>query len=162
MLESLNAYKFILAAVNLIILYLILRKILFKPVTEFMENRTKAIQDSIEDAQNQISEAEEYKRRYEEQLKAARADGEKIIDEAVQKAAREYDRLIAEAKHEAQAIRTLARDDIQREHAQMLKEVSSQVAGLAIAVASKVIEANMDTASNKVLVDKFIDEAGVA
>jgi F-type H+-transporting ATPase subunit b len=44
----------------------------------------------------------------------------------------------------------------------MLKELRSQVAGLALAAASRVIEANMNTESNKNLVDKFIDEAGAA
>jgi F-type H+-transporting ATPase subunit b len=44
----------------------------------------------------------------------------------------------------------------------MFKNVRSEVASLALAAASKVIEANMDTESNRVLVNKFIDEAGVA
>jgi F-type H+-transporting ATPase subunit b len=44
----------------------------------------------------------------------------------------------------------------------MLKEIKNQVASLALAAATKVIEANMDTVSNRALVDKFIDEEGVA
>ena len=162
MLESLNKYQFILAALNLIILYLILRKILFKPVTEFMENRTKSIQDSIKDSEKQKADAEDMKRKYEKQLKEAKADSEKIIDEATAKANRISDKVIDDAKQEAQLILADARIEIEHEREQMIKAVRNEVAGLALAAATKVMEANMDKESNRVLVDKFLDEAGVA
>jgi F-type H+-transporting ATPase subunit b len=162
LLESLNALKFIIAALNLILLYVVLRKILFKPVTEFMEKRTNSIKDSLEDAEKKKAEAEALKRSYEEQLKGAKAEGEKIISDAVLKAGREHDRLVAEARQESEAILTKAREEIEQEREQMLRDVRGQVAGLALAAASKVIEANMDTESNRLLVDKFIDEAGAA
>lgn len=162
MLESLDAYKFIVVALNLIILYVVLRKILFKPVTEFMENRTKSIKDSIESAEKAKSEAEDLKRKYDEQLKTARTEGQKLIDDARARAGTEHERLVAEAKAEAEKILAQAREEIERERKEMLKDIRGQVAGLALAAASKVIEANMDTESNKALVDRFIDEAGAA
>lgn len=162
MLESLNEMKFILVALNLIFLYIVLRKLLFKPVTDFMENRRNSIKNSIEDAAKQRTEASEMKRSYEEQLKGAKAEGESIVNEAVQKAGREHDKLVAEARQEAESILARAREEIEHERAQMIKEVRGQVAGLALAAASKVMEANMDTESNRVLVNKFIDEAGAA
>jgi F-type H+-transporting ATPase subunit b len=54
------------------------------------------------------------------------------------------------------------REEIEREREQMLKDIKGQVAGLALAAASKVIDANMDNERNRALVDKFIDEEGVA
>ncbi len=63
---------------------------------------------------------------------------------------------------DAQNIKTKAMEEIDRERDQMLKSIKNQVASLALAAASKVIDANMDTVSNKVIVDKFIDESGVA
>lgn len=162
MLESLNAFKVILVALNLIILYVVLRKVLFKPVTQFMENRTNSIRDSIDNAEKMKSEAEDLKRSYQEQLRNAKAEGEKLIDEARAKADKEHDRLVAEARSEAENILERAREEIERERTQMLKEIRGQVAGLALAAASKVVEANMDTESNRTLVDRFIDEAGAA
>jgi len=44
----------------------------------------------------------------------------------------------------------------------MLRQVRQQIAVLAISVATKVVQANMDTDANKIMVDKFIDEAGAA
>ena len=162
MLESLNEMKFIIVALNLIILYIVLRKILFKPVTEFMENRTKSIKDSIEDAEKLKAEAFEMKRSYENQLSGAKSEGERLMNEARLRAGNEHDKLVAQAQQEAEAILAKARDEIENEHDQMLKEIRGQVAGLALAAASRVIEANMNTESNRVLVNKFIDEAGAA
>ena len=162
MLESLNEMKFIIVALNLIVLYIILRKILFKPVTELMENRTRSIKETIDDAERQKTEALEMKRSYEERLKGAKAEGERMLVEARIKAANEHTRLVAEAQQEAEALLAKARAEIENEREQMLKEIRGQVAGLALAAASKVIEANMNTESNRVLVNKFIDEAGAA
>jgi F-type H+-transporting ATPase subunit b len=162
MLESLNVFKVIQVALNLIILYVILRKILFKPVTQFMDNRVKSIKDSIDNAEKAKVEAAELKQKYEDLLKAARIEAIKITDEAYAKAEIEHEKITAEAQKESQRILQHARQEIDREREQMLKDIRSQVAGLALAAASKVMEANMDTESNRKLVSRFIDEAGAA
>jgi F-type H+-transporting ATPase subunit b len=162
LLESLNLPSCILVFINLIILYAVLRKILFKPVTEFMEKRTQSIKNSIDNAEKQKAEAHELKLQYEKQMSEAKGTAEKIIDEAVAKAARKSDQIVAEAQDQAGIVLANARVEIERERQQMLKDIRNQVVELAIGAASKVVESNMDTGSNKVLVDKFLDEAGAA
>ena len=162
MFENLNAYKIIMVAINLIVLYLILKKLLFKKVTEFMENRTKSIRDSLENAEKAKVEAAELKLQYKNHLNSATEKGEKIIEEARIKAEKESDRIIADAKKQSESIIAKALEEIEKERLQMLKDIRGQVAGLALAAASKLIEANMDTESNRALVDRFIDEEGAA
>ena len=162
MLESLNAIKPIFAILNLLLLYIVLKKILFKPVTEFMENRTQSIKNSIEDAEKQKAEAMELKRSYEEQLGHAKEDAEKIVKEARAKAEAEHGRIVEEGRKEAEAMMARAKEDIESERSRMISELRAHVAGLALAAASRVIEVNLDTEKNRALVDKFIDEAGAA
>ena len=97
---SLSAYKVVMVAINLIILYIVLRKLLFLRVTQFMENRTKAIKDSIDNAEKAKAEADELKLQFESQLRTARDKGEKIVEEARIKAEKEYDRIVAAAKQD--------------------------------------------------------------
>ena len=127
-----------------------------------MERRTQAIKDSIADAEKQKAQAAELKLRYEKQMSEAKDNGEKIIAEAMEKAARESDKIISEAKREASFMIQNAQEEIQREREQMLKEIKNQVADLAIMAASKVIESNMNTKKNRKLVDEFLDREGVA
>lgn len=162
MLESLNAIKPIFAVLNLLVLYFILKRVLFKPVTEFMENRTQSIQNSIDDAERQKAEAMELKRSYEEQIGHAKEEAEKIISEARAKAEAEHDRIVEDGRKEVEALMARAREDMEGERRQMISELRAQVAGLALAAASRVIEVNLDTEKNRALVDKFIDEAGAA
>jgi F-type H+-transporting ATPase subunit b len=162
MLESLNAFKFLIVALNLIVLYLFLKWILFKPVTKFMEDRTKSIKDSIDNAEKAKVDAADLRQQYELKLRTAMDEAEKIISDSNVRANKEYDFILNTAKQDAQGVMTKAREEIERERVHMLKEIKNQVASLALAAATKVIEANMDTVSNRALVDKFIDEEGVA
>lgn len=162
MFESLNQYQFLLAALNLIVLYVILKKILFKPVTEFMEKRTKSIESSIEEAKRKLSEAEELHRAYEEQLRLAKADAKGIVDDATRQAGHTAQQIIDEAKKQAGDLLKQARAEMEEEHRRMLLAVRSEVAGLALAAAARVVQANMNTAGNRALVDQFLKETGEA
>ncbi|MDP4118420.1 MAG: F0F1 ATP synthase subunit B [Bacillota bacterium] len=162
MFESLNGYNFILVALNLIILYVVLRKILFKPVTAFMENRTLSIRNSIENAEKQKAEAEELRFEYEKQLKNAKAEAEKIVAEGHAKAVLDAEKVIGDAKREASLILKNAGEEIEHERAQMLKDIRNEVAELAILAASKLMEENMSTAKNMQFVNDFLDKEGVA
>lgn len=162
MLESLNGYSFILAVLNLIILYVVLRKILFKPVTEYMEKRAQSIRTSLDEAEAQKAKAAETAMEYDLKLKEAHAYAKEIIIAATEKAKSKYEQLITRAEKEAGLLVENAGRDIELEHEKMLKAARGEIFGLALAAASKLMESNMDTETNKVLVDKFLDGTGVA
>lgn len=162
MLESLNSLKFLMAFLNLVILFLVLRKVLFQPVMQFMENRTKSIENAISEAQKQKAEALEMKADYEAQLKSARTESRKIVDAAVAKATAQQETIVAEAKQQAEELRAKAEEEIEQERRQMLRDVRNEVASLALAAASKVLQANIDSERNRELVNEFIDKAGAA
>ncbi len=155
-------YTFIFVALNLLILYFFMRKFLFKPVTEFMEKRKNSIDQALKDADQAKLEAAESRKSYEEQIKKIREESDRLLNEARIRATHEYDGIIAAAKKDALAIVEKGRQDVEREREEMLRQVKQQIAALAIAAATQVVQANMDTDSNKSMVDKFIDEAGAA
>lgn len=157
-----DKYTFIFVAVNLIVLFFFMKKFLFKPVTNFMENRKNSIDKALNDAADAKIEAAEARKNYEEQIKNIKEDSDKLLNEARNRAAREYDEIVAVAKKDALAIVEKGREEVERERAEMLRQVRQQIAVLAISVATKVVQANMDTDTNKSMVDKFIDEAGAA
>ena len=159
---SLHIPTFIFSIINLGILYFALKKFLFKPITEFMENRTKKIEDSIQTAKQKNAEADNIKKDYEIKLLTAREQADSIVKEAKGRAIREYESLIIQAKVESQGLIDRAIADIELERQQMIKEIRNEVASLALAAASKVIEANMDSEKNRALVEKFINEEGAA
>lgn len=153
---------FIWTAVNLVILLVILRLILFKPVTAMMEKRTDTIRNNLEEAEKAKADAAKLKQEYEFQLKNTASEADRIISEARAKAQAEYEAIIKDAKEKAGKIIEQTRAEMEHERQMMIKEMKNQVASLAIAAASKVLEANMDTERNRQIVEKFINEEGVA
>lgn len=153
---------FIWAMINLAILYFILKKVLFKPVTEFMEKRTNSIKDGLDSVAKGMAEAAALKDQYEARLKSAQVEAEEIVRSARKNASLEYDSIIKNAREEAAKILESARSEVERQRQEMMKEIRNQIASLALAAASKVVEANMNTESNKAIIDRFIDEDGVA
>jgi F-type H+-transporting ATPase subunit b len=153
---------FIWTIVNLLVLYIILRKVLFVPVTKFMDNRTQSIKNDIENAEKFKAESEKAKQRYENQLKDAHLEADRIVKDARRKADDEYKAIIDTAQKQAEELIAKAHEEIELERQHMIKNIRNEVAGLALSAASKVMEANMNTELNRKLVDKFIDEAGAA
>ncbi|MDF2522492.1 MAG: synthase, subunit b [Clostridiales bacterium] len=159
---NLDIPTFIWVIVNLLVLYFILKKVLFKPVTDFMDKRTNSISEAIDNADKSKAEAADLKQKYEDQLKGTKVEGDKIINAARARANNEYEEILNSAKKDAEELLIKAREELERERANMLREVRNQVATLALSAASKVIEANMDNDRNKEIVERFMDEAGAA
>ncbi len=148
-------YPFIWTALNLLVLYFILKKILFKPVTSFMEKRSESIRESLENADKMKFAAEELYRAYEDLLMNAREEADEIISGARERGGREYERAITEAKDEVAKMMEKARRDIENERNAMLKESRNEIVSLALAAASKVLEKNMDSESNRQIIANF-------
>ena len=68
--------------VNLLILFLLLKHFLFKPITQMMESRTAEIENNLKDAEEQKQKAQQLNTQYEEQLQGAQAQAAQIISDA--------------------------------------------------------------------------------
>lgn len=153
---------FIYVIINFFVLYFVLKKILFGPVTKFMEERKSSITDSMEKAKKANEEAEELRKEYEEKLALAKDESSKIINEAKARGEREYNQIINDAKREAEAIKKKGKDEVSLERNQMIEEVKKKAAALVFAVAKKLLNENVDYKKNRELVDKFIKEVDAA
>ena len=146
---------------NLFVMYLVLKKLLFKPVMKIMEDRETSIKNQIDNARRMQSDAKADKVKYQEQLQNAQKDGELIIKDAKLKAQEESEELLKKTKREADNLIKEARQEIEQERLQMLKEVRKQVVELAILAASKIMEINLNNETNKKVVQNFLDKEGV-
>ncbi|HZK56875.1 MAG TPA: F0F1 ATP synthase subunit B [Clostridia bacterium] len=151
---------FVIQIINALVLFGALTYILFKPVTKFMKKRTEGIESNIDEAEARVREANELKAEYEEQLKDIRNERVAIIRKATEMAETESNRIITEAKENAEEILEKARAQIEVDRQRMTEELMAEVSSLAITVASKVIEKDLDEAAHKNMIQHFIDEVG--
>ena len=101
---SVNIWQIIISLCNLVILFLLLKKFLYKPVREMLAKRKALIDGVYADADKAKSEALESKAEYEKRLAGAHAEAENIRQNAVLEANRRGDKLLAEAKDKADGI----------------------------------------------------------
>ncbi|MCC5909653.1 MAG: F0F1 ATP synthase subunit B [Clostridiaceae bacterium] len=153
-------WTFVFTIVNFLIIFYVLRHYLFRPVTEFMENRTKGIETSIEEAERKNKEAETLKEQYEEKLMSIKKERETIINEATKRAKTQSDEIIKSAKGEATKIIERGRQDIERERQKTVNELKDQISTLAIMAATKVVEEEMDQKAHEKMIQQFIEEVG--
>ena len=141
--------------INLIVLFLLLRHFLINPVSNIMEQRRKLIADGLQNAQDTQDEANRLKAEYEEALSGAKKESAEIVDKARIDARAEYDRIVGEAGAKAGNIIENAKENVRIEREQTMKELQSQIAGLAIASAEKIVG---DKEPN--IYDQFLGEVG--
>ena len=146
--------------VNILVLFLLLKHFLFKPITEMMESRTAEIENNLKDAEDQKQKASELTAQYEEKLQGAHAEAAQIVSEARQRGQREYDASLKTAGPDAQKEQERARADMEREREEMLRGVQENVTELVLLTASKLSQKELDEESDRKLVDSFLSEAG--
>lgn len=155
---DINIWNFIWSAVNLILLFILLKIFLFKPIGKIMDERTRAIQDDIESAKKSKEEAEALKQEYADSINEAKEEAQKIIMKAHEDAESEKNAILKQSKEEADQLIADAGKSIENERKRVLSQAQTQIADLAIEAASKIIGENLDDDKNRRLVDKFLSE----
>jgi F-type H+-transporting ATPase subunit b len=146
--------------INVFVLFLLLKKYLFGPVTEIMEKRTNAVKASLDEADNKNKEASMLKSEYEDALKNAQDRAVGIISNARQKALEEHDRMLLQTKEEAAKLIEDAKKTIETEKKLSIQAAQSEIAGIAMLAASKVLQKNVDENTGRQIINDFLAEAG--
>lgn len=150
----------ICTVVNLLVLFLVLKCVLFKRVTKIIEDRAASIQNDMDSAKRQSGEAEALKLQYEQKLAEAKAEAAELVTQAKAQGQREYEAALDAARADAQKLLCEARTQIAAEREAMLRGARSEVAQLALLTAAKVSGKSLDGADDRALVDAFLHEAG--
>lgn len=146
------------AVVNIIILFVLLRIFLFKPINKMKAERTRTIQDNLDSAEKAKAEAEELRQQYEDSISEAKEKANEIIVKAHEDAEAERSAIIKKSQDEADKIIADADKAIENERKRVLRQAQSEIADLAIEAASKIIGENVDDEKNRRLVDRFLSE----
>jgi F-type H+-transporting ATPase subunit b len=134
---------FFITLINLGILFVILRAILFKPVTKFIEERARKIQSDRDEAERSRNEAEALTARLEERLKRAEDEAAEIIHAAREEARENAGAIIAGGRAEAEQLLAEARRRSQAEYQAALRLFQAEAAALVVRAAGKLARRNL-------------------
>lgn len=141
--------------VNFLILFLVLRFLLWKPMLKMFNERKQRIAQGLEDAEQARRDRERTQAEYEERIKQAEQKREEILAKAAEEGEQAKADTLAQARAQAEQIAAEGKEAVAQERQQTLAELRSQVAALSIAAANKLIGEALDEQRQRRLVDEF-------
>lgn len=157
---GLSAFGLLAYAVNFVILVVLLRVLLYKPVKQMLEGRKQRIAEGLDAADRAAAEAAGQRATFERELEEARGAAQAEAAKLAQQAEQVRHEVLQAAEREAEEIKERAREEIEQERGQAAAELEQQTAELALAISRKVIGAALDQAAQRRLVDQFVRELG--
>jgi F-type H+-transporting ATPase subunit b len=143
-----------------VILYFILSKFAFGPITAAVEAREKALEDAIEGAKRDRDAAAALLAQHQAQIEAARGEAQKLIADGRAVSEKMRTDLLDQTRKEQQDMLERARRDIESEKEKAIAQLRREAVDLAISGASRVIEQNLESAKNRQLVESYLSSLG--
>lgn len=157
---SVNIWQILISLANLAILYVLFKKLLYKPVQAVIEKRRQAIDDQYAAAAAAEKNAEENRELYAQKMAGAQAEAEGIIKDATVNAGRRSDSIVADAREKADAIVRQAQVEAELEKKKAQQSIRQDIAEVSAALAEKLLQREMSESDHRGLIDSFLDEIG--
>ena len=157
---SVNIWQILISLLNLVLLFFILKKFLFKPVKNILAQRQSEIDSKYDVADQAINEAEQSRVEYEEKLSGAKAEADAILQTATDTAKQRGDKIVADAQLKADGIIRRAETEAELERKKAIDGIKQEIVSVSGAIAEKMIEREINTDDHRALIDSFIEEIG--
>ena len=145
---------------NLFIQLFLFKKLFWNKIMAILDQRREAADKQIVDAQAAREEAMAIKQTYEENMKEARVQADTILANAQKTATARSEEIIGQAHQQAAQLKLKAASDIEMEKKKAINDAKNEISGLAMAIAGKVVERELNSDDQTQLIDRFIDELG--
>ena len=157
---SLNVWTAVFTLVNLMIVFLIMKKYIFKPVKKMIDERQQEIDDQYADADRSVKEAAALKEQYESRLAEANAESDEILKEAYRKAQLRDEEMLRQAQEQAAQTLRRAQEQVELEKKRAMNEIKEEVSVMAVDIAAAVLARDIKASEHSELIDSFIENLG--
>lgn len=145
--------------VNILVLFLLLRKFLYKPVMNVIAQRQKLVDDALADAQGKNADAQAALNAAQEKLRAADADAAQRRAASEEQAEKEKAQLLQDAQRQADAIVAQGKAAAKAEHDQRMREADAESVQLARTMCEKLLERSLTQQDDARLLDGLLQKA---
>ncbi|MBR3976160.1 MAG: F0F1 ATP synthase subunit B [Clostridia bacterium] len=145
----------IINIINIVILFLVTKKLLYKPVKKFLDTRKEKIAAQFEEVKLREKEAADAKEEYCELIGNAQVLFERTVNEAKAEARKSAEKIVSEANQQAKKIVDDAKLSAAEEHQKMIENARSDIAEVALQISNKIIQREVTDADNRRIIDSF-------
>ena len=152
-------WNLIFSIITVLVLILILKHFFFEKVKKFMDERKAKVEEQFQKAEEAENQAREKLDEYNEILAGAEKEKRVIIADAMENAKIQANSVLDEARKEAADIREKSRLQIEREKIAARKEIHNEVGDLAVQLAEKILESELDDDAQASVIDEIISKS---
>ncbi|MEV5029732.1 F0F1 ATP synthase subunit B [Paenibacillus sp. LPE1-1-1.1] len=142
------------------ILYWLLSKYAFGPLFGVMEKRRQLVLEQMNTAESSRKAAELQMEEQKIALQQARKEAYEIIEQSRTTSSKQAEEIVQTAKSEATRLKDDALKDIESEKNKAIAALRTEVGGISVKIASKIIEKQVDEKSQEQLVGQYLKEVG--
>ena len=153
-----NPVSLLMHLVNIVILYIVFRLLLYKPVAKFMKSRQERFAKEREELDAEKAEADAIRAQGDEILHKARSDAETQVAQIMAQADKDAKSIREEALNQAGVIIENAKQEAQEEKRRQLEAMHDQVMELSVALASRILEREIKPEDHQKLMEEFLSE----
>ena len=157
---SVNIWQILISLANLTILYLGLKKFLYKPVKAVLEGRKAAVEKYYADAEEARNSANAAREEYAAKLATAHATADEIIHDATTVANRRGDKIVAEAHQKAEEIVRQGELEASMEKKKAMESIRRDITDVSAAMTEKLLKREMNTDDHRSMIDEFLKGVG--
>ncbi|MDO5775006.1 MAG: F0F1 ATP synthase subunit B [Eubacteriales bacterium] len=159
-LVTIVPWTFVAQICNLFIQMYLIKRFLFKPISDMLERRKEKVDAELKEAVKANDEAQQIRKEYLLNMLDARTRANEIVAQAQKTASIETEDMIREAEHQVAAIKSKAEAEISLEKQRALNEIKDEIGGMAMEIAEKVIEREINEDDHAKLIESFIADVG--
>ena len=152
---NLQPMDIVVHLINLIVLFLLLWLVLYKPVSKFLHARADGVAQQLSDAETAKAEAGQLKTEYEAHLRAAEKEAQQAALQITQKADLASAEIVETAKHDAETLLQAAREKAEAERRESIAALKGQIADMSIALAGEILSREITEDDNQKTIDHF-------
>lgn len=157
---SVNIWQMLASLANLVLLFLLIKKFLYKPVKKMLAARESTIRGEYDAATQAREQAFSDKAEYEEKLKGAKDEADKVIKSAVNIAGEREKEILAEARLKAEGIVRQAESDAELERKKAEDGIRREIVEVSSLLTEKMLEREVSVDDHQRFIDSFIESMG--
>jgi len=157
---TVDPYWVLVAIVQFGLLFYLLQRFLWGPVTKALDARAQRIREGLDNAEAAKRERTQMQAEVERLLNDARREAAAIAERTTQAAEAAAAEIRTQAKVEGDRLRERAKVDAEQLHQQALAQLRSEVASMAVLAASRILGKEVDAKTHQALIERSLDEAG--
>ena len=161
-LVSIDPGTIIFTLINTLIIFLIFRFFLYKPVCGILDKRKEMAAAEIAEAKAAKESAAKAEQEYLDRLADAKTEAAEIVKQATARAQAREEEIVAEANKQAQSIRAKAESDIERDKKRAINEIKDEISEMVVLAATKVVEREISEKDNGEIISGFLANVGTA